>query len=91
MGPLDDHKLSRFLNPLAKAWTSKFKRAREAKKEFQEVADQCRIFFKGSATFWESQSKGGCYTKFMDQSMRPNRDPVFDIRKSVAHDRRAGV
>ena len=72
MNPLDEHKLSRFLNPLTKAWGSKFKRAREAKKEFQDVADQCRTFFKGSSDFWESNSKGGCYTKFMDQSMRPS-------------------
>jgi hypothetical protein len=68
----NDHSLTRYLSPLTKAWGSKFKRAREAKKDFQNVADQCRIFFKGSANFWESNAKGGCYSKFMDSKMRPS-------------------
>lgn len=71
MDEYNDHRLNVYLNPLSKAWVQKFKRAREAKKDFQDIADQCRTFFKGGSDFWKSSSQGGCYGKYMDEGHRP--------------------
>lgn len=69
--PHSDHPLSEYLSPLTTAWQSKFRRAEKAKSTFDDVARQCRVFFKGTDDFWADENKGGCYGKYMDASMRP--------------------
>ncbi len=48
------HPLNDRLKLLTAVWREKLHFAREAKKEFQTVADQCRMFYKNSQDFWSN-------------------------------------
>lgn len=56
--PMDYTSQYEFMLPLVQQWTRKLELARQSKKPFQEIADQCQSFFAGACGFmWKSEYK----------------------------------
>lgn len=70
MNEFVDHPLNERLGLLVSMWTEKLRFAREAKREFDVVADQCRMFYENSQKFWDDSKTRGSYIK--DSRIHPN-------------------
>lgn len=58
-----DHPLNQRLAMLTSMWSEKLRFAREAREEFDVVADQCRMFYSNSQKFWADAKTRAMYIK----------------------------
>ena len=68
------------LKPLVKAWLAAIRQAVEARKEFQEDADECLNFFcKSSNWLWSKENKRKFWTGDMEPKFRMTVNKAFEM------------
>jgi len=68
------------LAPIVKGWLGKITLAKEAKKEFNDVAEQCMAFFdSASRKFWEAKFQRKCFGKTIHSPFKFSMGKAFEL------------